>query len=73
LPVELARQLFERKQIELVLPEYRVTGGALHIVMPSASFVPARVVLLRDFLVKEIQTQLAASTRACAGKHHLPG
>ncbi len=69
LPVEIARQLFERKEIELVLPDYRVTGGALHIVWPSANFVPARVVLLRDFLVKEIEKQLAASTRACAGRH----
>ena len=38
--------------IELVLPGYGVTGGGLFIVMPSATFLPARVVLLRDFLVK---------------------
>lgn len=72
LPVELARPLAERNEIELVLPDYGVTGGGLFIVMPSATFLPARVVLLRDFLVKELEQQLAASSQACASQGHAP-
>jgi hypothetical protein len=37
-----------------VLPEYAAPGGVLHIVYPSARYVPQRVALLRDFLVEGI-------------------
>lgn len=33
-----------------VLPEYAIKGGGLHLVMPSARYVPTRVRLLSDFL-----------------------
>jgi DNA-binding transcriptional LysR family regulator len=36
--------------LERVLPEYFMTGAPISIVMPSASFVPARVAAVRDFL-----------------------
>ncbi|HEX6242094.1 MAG TPA: LysR family transcriptional regulator, partial [Polyangiales bacterium] len=50
LPLELARHYVEQRQLTLVLPEHGVDGGAVYLVMPSASFVPARVLLLREFL-----------------------
>jgi DNA-binding transcriptional LysR family regulator len=37
-----------------VLPEYGYAGAALYIVMPSSTHVPARVALLRDFLLAEL-------------------
>ena len=36
--------------LERVLPDYFMTGAPLQIVMPSASYVPARVAAVRDFL-----------------------
>lgn len=66
LPLEVARHFVEQRQLALVLPEYRVDGGAVYLVMPSAAFVPARVLLLRDFLFKELQKLMSASARACA-------
>jgi DNA-binding transcriptional LysR family regulator len=70
LPVEVALPFAERKEIELVLPEYRVTGSSLYLVMPSATFVPARVILLRDFLFKELEHRIAASNKVCALHGH---
>jgi DNA-binding transcriptional LysR family regulator len=34
-----------------VLPEYVARGGALHLVYPSARYLPQRAVVFRDFLV----------------------
>jgi DNA-binding transcriptional LysR family regulator len=44
----------ERGRLVRVLPEYAAPGGVLHIVYPSARYVPQRVALLRDFLVAGI-------------------
>jgi DNA-binding transcriptional LysR family regulator len=46
LPVFMA----EAPTLERVLPEYFMAGAPLQIVMPSASYVPARVAAVRDFL-----------------------
>jgi DNA-binding transcriptional LysR family regulator len=48
--------------VERVLPRHRFAGSPLHVVMPSASFVPARVAIVRDFLV-EYLTGLLGSDR----------
>lgn len=41
-----------RSRLVRVLPEYRVKGSGLHLVMPAARYVPTRVRLLADFLAK---------------------
>jgi DNA-binding transcriptional LysR family regulator len=46
--------------LERVLPRYRLFGAPLHVVMPSASFVPARVTIVRDFLVDHLSSALSA-------------
>jgi DNA-binding transcriptional LysR family regulator len=75
LPIELARGFMERGAVEVVLHEYRVTGASINIVMPSATFVPTRVTLLRDHLVKEIEQYLATANLACqkAEAHRVAG
>lgn len=65
LPLEVARHYVEQRQLALVLPEHGVDGGAVYLLMPSASFVPARVLLLREFLFKELQKLMNASARTC--------
>jgi DNA-binding transcriptional LysR family regulator len=45
-------QDIERGRLVRVLPEYGAPGGMLHVVYPSARYVPQRVALLRDFLVQ---------------------
>lgn len=66
LPAIHARSPTERGELELVLPGYSVEGGALHVVLPSSTFVPSRVALLRDFLVERLGRVLAASQERCA-------
>lgn len=48
--------------IERVLPEYAVKGGGVHLVIPSARYVPTRVRLLSDFLAENLTPQ------ACEGE-----
>ena len=44
----------ERGDLERVLPEYATVGEPLHLLYPTTRFLPKRVVLLRDHLVKEL-------------------
>jgi DNA-binding transcriptional LysR family regulator len=60
-PVFLARLDPATRGLERVLPGYVMTGAPLQVVMPSASFVPARVAVVRDFLVEHLTRELAAS------------
>jgi DNA-binding transcriptional LysR family regulator len=39
-----------------VLPQYSQRGAPIHLVMPSAQFVPTRVALLRDFIIEGAKT-----------------
>jgi DNA-binding transcriptional LysR family regulator len=66
LPAIHARGPAERGELSLVLPEYTVEGGALHVVLPTSSFVPSRVALLRDFLVERLGRVLKASRERCS-------
>jgi DNA-binding transcriptional LysR family regulator len=50
---------------ERVLPEYAQRGGGVHLVMPSARYVPTRVRLLSDFLAENFTPQLCEGD----GKH----
>jgi hypothetical protein len=61
----IARSPALRGELEVVLPGYRMVGGALHAVLPSHAFVPARVALLRDFLIEKLGGNLARAEREC--------
>jgi DNA-binding transcriptional LysR family regulator len=37
-----------------VLPEWRLSSSVLHVVYPSARYIPQRVATLRDYLVREL-------------------
>jgi DNA-binding transcriptional LysR family regulator len=68
LPIPLAGPLVDAGKIELLLPEYRFGTGSLSVVLPSSSFVPSRVALLRDFLVEHLGKTLAATQAVCKEK-----
>ena len=44
-----------RTDLERVLPDHELPGAPIHVVMPSASYVPARVTAIRDLLVTHLQ------------------
>jgi DNA-binding transcriptional LysR family regulator len=50
----------DRLELERVLPDHTMAGGPVHVVMPSASYVPARVTAVRDALVAHLQQVLAS-------------
>jgi len=66
LPAPLIRGFGVGGSLEVVLPEYRQGGAALHVVLPSSVFVPMRVALLRDFLALRLSAEIAQATKACA-------
>ena len=37
-----------------LMPEWRLSGSGLNVVYPSARYVPQRVIVFRDFLVREL-------------------
>ncbi len=41
----------KKEDLVRVLPEYTITGAALHAVWPASRHVPARVALFRDFVI----------------------
>jgi len=45
-----------------ILPAYAIRGGALHIVSPPLRHVPARVALLRDYLLKELPRRMGTAS-----------
>lgn len=51
----------ERGALVRVLPTYALRGAALHLVSMPLRHVPARVKLLRDFLLREIPKRLAGT------------
>jgi DNA-binding transcriptional LysR family regulator len=63
LPMFLAHQ---RGGLEQVLPSYTMPGGGLHVVMPSGSYVPARVLAVRDALVRHLSQALMMCDRKAA-------
>jgi len=46
-----------------VLPEWRLGGSFLHVVYPTARYVPHRVVVFRDHLVRELTRLVARCPR----------
>ena len=54
LPDFIATQYFRDKQLEPVLTDWSLAGGALYFVTPTARARPAKVSALADFLVTEL-------------------
>jgi len=64
LPLYLCPRLSGRAGLARILPEYATTGAPLHVVYPSARFLPKRVTLLRDMLLEALPPLLADSSPA---------
>lgn len=60
-----AREEQSGKLVRL-LPDWQLSGSELHIVYPSARYVPQRVVAFRDFLIRELSklTQRCSTLKA---------
>jgi len=56
LPLFSSTEEAEASGLCRVLPEYCERGAPVHLVMPSAQFVPTRVTLLRDFIIEGAKT-----------------
>ena len=54
LPLFLVPREEHSGKLVRVLPEWRLTGSMLHVVYPSARYVPQRVVAFRDYLLREL-------------------
>lgn len=54
LPAVYCRSELEHGLLSRVLPKHAWKSAGLHIVYPSGRYVPQRVALLRDFLIKEL-------------------
>ena len=52
----------ESGKLVRLMPAWRLAGSELHIVYPSARYVPQRVIVFRDFLIRE----LGKLTKRCA-------
>jgi DNA-binding transcriptional LysR family regulator len=59
-------------RLEMVLPGWRAGLGAIYVVMPSARYLPARVALVRDFLIAHLSRRLAESAARCAAHKTRP-
>ncbi|HVU02128.1 MAG TPA: LysR family transcriptional regulator [Polyangiaceae bacterium] len=70
LPIAVAARYVDEGALERVLPDYAFVGGSLAVVLPTSSFVPSRVALLRDFLVEALQTEMASWRRRCADRRN---
>ena len=66
LPIFLEKCGGKGPRFERVLPEYALKGGGVHLVMPAARYVPARVRLLNDFLAENFTAE------ACPGPEASP-
>lgn len=56
LPVFTSSEAADAAGLLRVMPDYLQRGGPIHLVMPSAQLVPARVALLRDFIIEGTKT-----------------
>ena len=64
LPSFVIRHLHVRAQLVRLLPQYVSHGGSLFVVVPSVRYVPARVALLRAFLIERLSGRPAATSKA---------
>ncbi len=63
LPEFLCGRAEEAGLLVRVLPEWTLSGAILHIAYPTARFVPQRVVVFRDFLLKDLTRMSTACDR----------
>jgi DNA-binding transcriptional LysR family regulator len=68
LPIHTVLRSIEAQRLKQVLPEWSYGDAALFVVLPTGRHVPARVALLRDFLVDALGKELAATHELCARK-----
>jgi len=54
LPTFVVPREEEAGKLVRMLPDWRLAGSALHVVYPSARYVPQRVVAFRDYLIQEL-------------------
>jgi DNA-binding transcriptional LysR family regulator len=66
LPVETITESVVAGRLEQVLPGWSYGGASLFVVLPTSRHVPARVALVRDFLVEALGKLLAESQARCA-------
>jgi DNA-binding transcriptional LysR family regulator len=71
LPIFLEKCGGRGPRLERVLPEYSLKGGGVHLVMPSARYVPARVRLLNDFLAENF-SEHACQQSSSRSRAHRP-
>jgi DNA-binding transcriptional LysR family regulator len=64
LPTFLCARDVERGRLVRVLPAYRAFGAPMHLVYPSARYVPRRVTVLRDFLLAALGRPRTPAERA---------
>lgn len=65
LPIHIAAESLAAGKLEQVLPRFTYGGASLFVVLPTARQVPARVALLRDFLVEHLGKQLSQIHEGC--------
>ena len=54
LPAFLCARAEQRGRVVRLLPQWSLDGAVLHLAYPSSRFVPQRVVVLREFLLREL-------------------
>jgi DNA-binding transcriptional LysR family regulator len=65
LPIPAVVESLAAGRLEQVLPGWSYGGASLSILLPTGRHVPARVALLRDFLVDEMSRELAQINQHC--------
>jgi len=65
LPEFILREALDDGRLEVVLPDWKVSGGAVHWVTPPGGRRPKRVGLLGDFLAEKLSSR---SSRGSAGR-----
>jgi DNA-binding transcriptional LysR family regulator len=68
LPIHAAIESLRAGRLEVVLPGWMETGSGVYVVVPSARQLPARVALVRDFLVEHLTRKMKDSYAHCT-KH----
>lgn len=66
LPVPLAGTFVKNGALVRILSGYRVIGNGVHLVLPTAAFVPSRVALLRDHLSVHLTKAFEEAKARCA-------
>jgi DNA-binding transcriptional LysR family regulator len=69
LPIGVVVSAMQQRHLEYLLPGWLQRGHSLYVVMPSVRQLPARVALVRDFLVDHLTRKLAESAARCSGAH----